>query len=148
MTPMQRLILIFLFTLTSWAASARENSKPVFIHAACDGKISLAVLSSFREAIHTSQKYELVPTLDDNGRMDVIVTIYVNCAERNDTAALATIYGIGRCFANENCRTLVDGISIRSNLCDSNGITECGRAIFKTFDDYMSSPLGPPLRLN
>jgi len=47
---MERLIFT-LFALASVAAYAAENPKPVFIHAACDGKISSAALSSLREEI-------------------------------------------------------------------------------------------------
>jgi hypothetical protein len=130
------LVLILLFTLASQAANAAESPRPVFVHAVCDGKISSAVLSSFREDIRTSQKYRLVPTVDDNGSMDVVLTVYMHCTERNGAAAVATTYGKGKCVSATRCHGTVDGSSVRSALCDSNAAAECGRVLFNAFDDY------------
>jgi hypothetical protein len=142
------LIMVFLFTLASLIANAANGPKPVFIKAACLGRSSSAVLSSFREEVRSSQKYQLVPDLSDNGLMDVVLTIDMNCTERNDIAAVATVFGMAKCFGAKNCNLKIDGSSLRSDLCDSNGATECGRTLFKTFDTYTGNPLGPPLRLN
>lgn len=142
------LILILLFILVSLAANATESPRPVSVKAACLGKISSAILSSFREEIRTSQKYRLVPNLSDNGAFDIVLTVNVDCTEGNNSVAVATVFGAAKCFSVKNCHLSVDGSSLKSDLCDSNGATECGRTLFKAFDTYMSSPLGPPLRLN
>ncbi len=146
-TQMERLLLILLFALAPLAASAVESPRSVSIHAVCDGKIPSAVLSSFREGIRTSQKYRLVRTLDDEGRMGVVLTIDMNSAERIDIVAVAITYGLAKCFSSTNCHVTIDGNSIRSALCDANAAAECGRALFKAFDDYVSTPR-PPLKLN
>jgi hypothetical protein len=144
---MERLIQILLFTLASLAANTAESPRPVFIHHACDDKISYAVISSLKEEIRTSQKYQLVPTLDDNGRMDVVLTIQMSCTERNDAAAVATVYGKGKCFGHNNCHGAFDVSSLRADFCDSNAAVECGRSLFKAFDDYTKRPSLIQLRL-
>jgi hypothetical protein len=140
-------ILIYLVTVASFAANAAENPRHVSIKAVCLGKVSSAVLSSFKEEIRTSRKYQLVPNLSDNGRMDVVLTIDVKCAERDDVAAVATVYGKAKCFSPTNCHLAIDGSSMRSDLCDSKAAAECGRTLFRAFDDYVTNPLGPPLKL-
>jgi hypothetical protein len=125
---------------SSHTANAVDYAKPLFIHAACDGKTSSAVLAALKEEIRSSTSYRLVPGLDDNGRMDVVLTIYMNCSERSDVAAVATTYGIGRCFSSTDCRGSVDGASIRAALCDSSPPTECGRELFKRLDEYAKHP--------
>jgi hypothetical protein len=79
--------------------------------------------------------------------MDVVLTIDVKCAEREDVAAVATVYGKAKCFSPTNCHLAIDGSSMRSDLCDSKAAAECGRTLFRAFDDYVTNPLGPPLKL-
>jgi len=76
------------------------------------------------------------PSLDDNGRMDEVLTIYVNCAERNGVAAFAVVYRRAKCFGPNKCHGVVDGASLRSPLCD-NAAAECGQTLFKEFDTYV-----------
>jgi hypothetical protein len=139
------LLILMLFTLVSLAANGAKSPSPVFVKAACDGKISSAVISTLREEIGNSQKYRLVRTVADNGQMDVVLTIEVNCTERNKLAAIATIFGRAKCFGVKNCHLAIDGSSLRSDLCDSDGVTECVRTLFRAFDDNVSNPLAPPL---
>lgn len=80
-------------------------------------------------------------------RMDGVLTADMKCTERDDVAAVATAYGEAKCFSSKNCHLAVDGTSLRPDLCDSKAAAECGRALFKAFDDYVSNPLGPPLKL-
>ncbi len=141
------LVTILVLTFASLAANAVENPTPLFIRAACDGKISSVVLSSFKEEVRTSTRYQLVPTLDDNGRKDKVLTIYMSCAERSDVVAVATNYGWAHCYSSRDCRGTVDGNSIKSALCNVGAAAECGRGLFKAFDDYVSGPR-PPLKLN
>ena len=149
MTPMNRLVLICLFMLAPLAANPAEKPKSVFIHATCDGsKVFSDTLSSLREGIHTSQKYQLVRTLNDEGRMAVVLTIYIDCAERNGIVAVATSYGLAKCYSDKNCHLSVDGNSIKSTLCDASNAAECGRTIFKAFDDYLNHPNPSTFKLN
>jgi hypothetical protein len=93
-----------------------ENPKPVFLRAECEGKVSTALLASLKEEISISEKYKLVAHLDDNGRLDVVLAIYMNCVEHNGIAAITTAYGQAKCLSTSNCHRLVDGSSVRSAL--------------------------------
>lgn len=104
---MGRIILALLFTLVPLTASAAESPKSVFIHAACDDKISSAVDFSLRGEIRGSQKYRLIRTLDDEGHMGIVLTIYMDCAERNGVIAIATSYGLAKCYGEKNCHLSV-----------------------------------------
>jgi len=142
-------IFIVVSTLTSAVvvANAADVRKPVFAKGACLGKISSDMLSSLKKEIHNSQKYRLVRDLSDEGQMDVVLTIDINCAERNSVAAIATVFGRAKCFSLNNCHIAIDGSSIRSDLCDSNAVAECGQALFKALDDYVNNPIRPSLKL-
>jgi hypothetical protein len=149
---MKRLILTLSFTLATLAANAADVPKSsVFIRAACDGKASSAAITSLKAELEASQKYHVVPALSDEGRLGEVITIIMACSERADVAAVATTYGKAKCFAGGYCHQVVDGSSLESALCDSNAAVECGRALFKTFDDYvgrMNSPGAPQLQLH
>ena len=138
-------LLPLVFSIGSDAAA--EPLRPVFIKTNCEGKISSAVLSSLRGEFGSSQKYRLARTLTDDGQMDVVLTINMNCTERSSVLAVATAYGRAKCFGITNCHLSIDGSSLRSDLCDSKAAAECGRALFKSFDEYMSNPIEPPLKL-
>jgi hypothetical protein len=145
---MDRLALALLLTLTSLAASAAEMPKDVFIHALCDGKASSDVLSSLRDSIRASQKYQVVSTLDDEGRMGVVLTVYMNCVDRNNLVSIATGYGLAKCYSGKNCHLSVDGSSIKATLCDASAAAECGRSLFTSFDEYVKKPNSLIFKLN
>ena len=94
-----------------------------------------------------SQKYRLARNLADGDQMGVVLTINMNCTERTTIAAVASAYGLAKCFGEKNCHLSIDGNSVRSDLCDSNAAADCGRALFKAFDDYASTPIRLPLKL-
>jgi hypothetical protein len=136
---MKRLTIALLFTLASLSASAADTTKSsVFIKSACDGKISAALVTSLKAEVDTSQKYHVVPNLTDEGRMDWVLTITVACSERTDIVAIATAFGKGKCFPGAYCQGGIDASSLKSTLCDSSTAVECGKTLFKTFDDYVS----------
>ena len=59
--------------------------KPVFVRAqGCDGKFSSAAFSALGKEFRTSAKYRLVLGVDDEGRRDTVLIMYMNCVERND----------------------------------------------------------------
>ena len=125
---------MFPFTLAIVAASAVENPQSVYIHADCDGKVSSPVVSSFTEAIRASQKYRQVPSLEDEGRRGIVMTIYMACAERNDIIGVASSYGWAKCYGEKERHLSLDGSSIRSVLCDAKAASECGRTLFKVLN--------------
>ncbi|MCU1302514.1 MAG: hypothetical protein JWQ87_2798 [Candidatus Sulfotelmatobacter sp.] len=136
---MKHLILALSLGVATLSNAADVPKSPVFIKgAACDGKLSSAAIVSLKEEIGNSQKYHVVPNLSDEGRMGVVITIGMACSERTEVAAIATTYGKGKCFPGAYCHQAVDGSSLKVALCDSNAIADCGRTLFKTFDDYAS----------
>jgi hypothetical protein len=128
-------------------ASATNAPKPVFIKPTCDSKISQIVLSSLRDEIRASPRYRLATNLADEGRMDLVLTLNISCSERDNVAAVAIVYGVAKCFADKNCHLSIDGTSIRAEVCEANAENDCGRRLFKTFDDYVDNASKPALKL-
>jgi hypothetical protein len=120
------------------AAQTSTSPKPVFIHANCDGKEADAVLGSLKEQMAGSRKYVVIPRLDDDGRTDEVFEIYMHCSQRNDTLAVATSYGRGKCVAVDRCGSMIDASSIKSTLCESLATRECGKILFNSFDEYVT----------
>jgi hypothetical protein len=141
-------LFALLLALTPPLASAADGVQAVFIKTTCAGKISSVVLSSLRNEIGASPKYRLTDTLDDNGQMDIVLTIHMKCSERESVTGIASVFGQAKCFSKKDCHLVADGSSLRSDLCDSSAAAECGRELFKAFDDYMSSPLAPRLKMH
>jgi len=104
------------------------------------------VLSSLKDAITASGKYRLVFGLDDDGKLDVVHTIYMKCVENNDVTAVATQYGVAKCRNSRECGSVNDGESLNVSLCNANLSADCGRALFKAFDYYVG--LNRPLKLS
>ncbi len=141
-------LFALLLALMPPVASAADGVKAVFIKTTCAGKISSVLLSSLRNQIGASLKYRLTDTLDDDGQMDAVFTIYMNCSERESVIGVASVFGQARCFSKTACHLVADGSSLRSDLCDSNAVAECGRSLFKVFEDYASNPRAPKLKVN
>jgi hypothetical protein len=137
-------ILIFLI-LSVPSGSRAETGEPVFIKASCQGMISSAALSELHTQISGSHKYRVAERVEDEGRMDVVQVIYMDCTEHNDIVAIATVYGKAKCLGVNNCHLSLDGASIRSDVCDSKATAECGRTLFKAFADYVKKPIKPQL---
>jgi hypothetical protein len=125
-----------------------DGAKATFIKTNCAGKISSVLLSSLRNEIGASLKYRLTDTLDDDGQMDTVFTIYMTCSERESVTGIASVFGQAKCFSKTECHLVADGSSLRSDLCDSTAATECGRSLFKVFEDYTSNPRAPKLKVN
>jgi hypothetical protein len=135
------LILVLILGYTS--VVAEENQRSVFVRVQCDGKLASKVHSSFVEAMQTSQKYHLVQSLENEGRLGSVFAIYMVCTERSEFAAVATTYGLGECAPNGKCAVKIDGSSLKLALCDSYAAADCGRALFKRFDEYISNTNRP-----
>jgi hypothetical protein len=141
-------LLALLLLFMPQIASAADGVEGVFIKTTCDGKISSAILSSLRREISASPKYRLALTLDDGGQMDIVLAIHIACSERENLAGVASIFGQAKCDGPKTCHLVVDGLSLRSDVCDSSAAAECGRSLFKAFEDYMNSPLAPKPKFN
>lgn len=151
MTPgfSNKFIFLVCTSLLAFAANAfAEGPKSIFVKGTCNGKLSSIAYSSFLEQIRTSQKYHLIANLSDNGQMGVVIHVQMSCAEQQSVAAVATVYGVAKCFGPRNCHATMDGTSLRVTLCDPNTIADCGSALFREFDDYEKNPVGATLRLN
>jgi TPR repeat protein len=122
-----------------------QGTQPVFLRARCDKKLSSIVIASLKEAIAASGKYRLVSSLDDEGKLDLVHTIHMTCAENNDVSSVATQYGIAKCHSSKECGSVIDGDSLNVSLCNANLSADCGRALFKAFDYYIG--LNRPLKL-
>jgi len=146
---MNRLVFIVLCSSIAISSRAAESSKPIFIKATCDGKTASSALLALKKEIDSSSKYRLVHNLTDDGQMDLVLTINMDCREQNNIAGIATAYGQAKCFGEKNCHLSIDGSSLRSDLCESSAAAECGQALYKAFDSYASDPLAPRrLKLN
>jgi hypothetical protein len=132
----KRLAAFLFFTIAPLAAYAADK-EPVFVKATCEGTISSNILSSLKDAIRASDKYRLIASLDDNGRMDTVLAIQMSCNERENLTAVATVYGQAKCFGPAKCHAAFDVPSLRVEFCDS---LQCGRALFKAFEDYLNNP--------
>ncbi|MGP0021164.1 MAG: hypothetical protein ACLPHP_21515 [Candidatus Sulfotelmatobacter sp.] len=137
-------LFVLLFVTASVVAYAGDERQPVFIKARCEGLKSTIVLSWLTKSVNDSPKYRLVSSLGDNGHFGTVVhTIYMSCVENNDVTAIATSYGIAKCNAHNKCGSVLDGESINAALCNANVTPDCGRALFKAFETYMSIPNRP-----
>jgi hypothetical protein len=129
------------------AAYAGDERQPVFVKARCEGLYSGIVQSWLTKSLTDSEEYRLVSGLDDNGHLGTIIhTIIMTCAENKNVTAIATSYGIAKCQITNQCGSVIDGDSINVALCNLNRLPDCGRALFKAFDAYMSLP-NRPLKL-
>jgi hypothetical protein len=143
----KRLTLGAVVTFSSLFAHSQTVPKPIFIRAKCDGNISSIVLSSLRGTTNASPNYRLVLSLDDNGRLDIVQTIYMTCVENKDVTAIATQFGIAKCKSATVCHSVIDGMSLNATLCNANLSADCGRALFKVFDAYINRPNPSPLNV-
>ena len=142
------ILLLSLLPASTPLMHALDRPKNVFIVSSCDGEIGSGVLTSLREEIRRSQGYQLATRLDDDAGRGVVLTIYVSCTESHSAAiaAVGKIYGQGRCIFG-SCHVNSYEQTLGTLLCSSNVATDCGRRIFRDFDDYWSGPDSPPLDL-
>ena len=149
---MKRLLFVVLAVLASITTGAQDRPqvpardqpqgkllKPIFLQATCDGKLSSVLLLSFKDAISTSQRYELVPNLSDNGKMDTVLIIQMACGESHNAVSAGSIYGMAKCFGLKNCHVSLDGHSLSVLMCDPNGEAICGKELLKEFDYVLAT---------
>lgn len=147
----KRLLLIVIM-LASLPISAQDSSqdhaqeqplakrlKPVFLQPTCGGKLGSVLLSSFKDALSTSQRYELVPNLSDNGKMDAVLIIEMTCGENHNAVSAGSIYGMAKCFGLKNCHVSLDGQTLNVLMCDPNGEAICGKELFKELEHVLAT---------
>jgi hypothetical protein len=148
----KHLFFAVLATLASLAISAQGRPqdhaqatpqakplKPIFLQPTCDGKLASVLLSSFKDAISTSQRYELVSNLSDNGKMDTVFIIQMACAEGHNAVSVGSIYGMAKCFGLKNCHVSLDGHTLNILMCDPNGEAVCGKELLKEFEYVLAT---------
>jgi Sel1 repeat len=123
-----------------------QGIRPVFLKATCDGKFASVLFSSFKEAISTSQRHELIRDLSDNGKMDTVLIIQMACEERNNSVSVTSTYGIVKCFGPKNCHVAFDQRTSNVLTCDPNGESICGKELFKEFE-YVLATTGISVKL-
>jgi hypothetical protein len=119
-------------------ARAPDQLKPVFLISNCVLKSGSVILSAFKEALQSSKKYELVPDLSDKGRMDVVITVKMVCVEDKGNVAVASVYGLAKCFGPKNCHLSVNDSTLNALLSEPGIETQSGINLFKGFDEDMA----------
>src|SRR5580698_6106814 len=111
---------IFFLTLfiafAALVAHASDQPKPVFLVTNCTLKSGSVILSAFKEALQSSKKYELVSNLSDKGKMDVVITVKMICVEDKGNVAVASVYGLAKCFGPKNCHVSVNDSTLSALL--------------------------------
>lgn len=134
---MRRLLLFLFITLTSLAAHASDQPKPVFLKTNCILKSGSVILSAFKEALEDSKKYKLVPDLSDEGKMDVVISVQMICEEDKGNVAVASLYGWVKCFGPKNCHAAIDASTLTALLSEPGIEKQSGINLFKSFDDIL-----------
>jgi len=144
-----RTLLLTLFAIfASLAAHAADQPKAVFIKTNCILKSGSAILSAFEEALQNSKKYELVPDLSDKGKMDTVISVTMLCEEDKGNVAVASIYGLVKCFGPKNCHAFVDGSTLTALLSEPGIERQSGINLFKAFDDKQADSKNHQIVLN
>jgi TPR repeat protein len=114
--------------------------RPVFIKSAsCDGNLASVLLSSFKNAISTSQRHEIIRDLSDNGKMDTVLIVQMACEEHNNSVSVKSAYGMAKCFGPKNCHVALDPRTGNVLSCDPNGEPICGKELFKEFEHVLAT---------
>ena len=135
---MRTLVVVLLIVFASLAAHASEQPQPVFLLTNCNLKSGSVILSAFKEALQNSKKYELVPDLSDKGKMDVVIDVRMICEEDKGNVAVASIYGVAKCFGPKNCHVSVNNSTLTALLSEPGMEAQSGVNLFKGFDEVLS----------
>ena len=145
---MKRLFFVLLAMLAPVIVRAQDHAqdqpqgkrpKPIFLQPTCDGKLASVLLSSFKDATSTSQRFEFVPNLSDNGKMDAVIIVQMACGESHNAVSVGSIYGMAKCFGLKNCHVSLDGHTLNVLMCDPNGEAVCGKELFKEFEYVLAT---------
>lgn len=128
---MKTLALISFVVLTSLAAHAGDQPKPVFLMTNCVLKSGSVIQSAFNEALKNSKKYELVPDLGDKGKMETVIVVRMICVEDKGNVAVASIYGLAKCFGPKNCHVSINASTLNALLSEPGIEAQSGINLFK-----------------
>jgi hypothetical protein len=145
---MRTLLLILSVIFASPAVHASDQLKPVFLKTNCNLKSGSMILSAFEEAMENSKKYELVSDLSDNGKMDVVISVQMICEEDKGNVAVASIYGLAKCFGPKNCHASLDGSTLTALLSEPGLEKQSGVNLFKEFDRMQAESKNHEMVLN
>jgi hypothetical protein len=134
---MRTFLLICSVTFAALAAHASDQLKPVFLKTNCTWKSGSVILSAFKEALQNSKKYELVPDLSDKEKMDVVISVQMICEEDKGNVAVASVYGLVKCFGPKNCHAS-DGSTLTALLSEPGLERQSGINLFKEFDEMQA----------
>ena len=109
----------------------QDPVKPVFLVTNCILKSGSEILSAFKEALQSSKKYELVTDLSDKGKMDVVITVKMICVEDKGNVAVASVYGLAKCFGPKNCHVSINDSTLNALLSEPGDETQSGINLFK-----------------
>ena len=104
----------------------------------CTLKSGSVILSAFKEALQSSKKYELAPDLSDKGKMDVVITVKMICVEDKGNVAVASVYGLAKCFGPKNCHASINDSTLNALLSEPGIEMQSGINLFKGFDEGMA----------
>ncbi len=135
---MRTLALTLSIVFASLAAHASDPLKPVAVMTNCTLKSGSVILSAFKEALQNSKKYELVPDLSDKGKMDTVITVRMICVEDKGNVAVASVYGLAKCFGPKNCHVSVNDSTLNALLSEPGIETQSGLNLFKGFDEALA----------
>lgn len=119
-------------------ARTQDQPKAVFLITNCVLKSGSMIQSAFNDALTNSKKYELVHDLSDNGKMDVVITVKMICVEDKGNVAVASIYGLAKCFGPRNCHLSINDSTLNALLSEPGDETQSGINLFKGFDEDMA----------
>jgi len=69
------------------------------------------------------------------------------CVEDKGNVAVASIYGVAKCFGPRNCRLSINDSTLNALLSEPGDETQSGTNLFKGFDDDMAK-IKDPMILN
>ncbi len=70
--------------------------------------------------------------------MDVVISVQMICEEDKGNVAVASLYGLVRCFAPKNCHAFVDGSTLTALLSEPGIERQSGANLFKQFDEVQA----------
>jgi hypothetical protein len=133
-----------LFTVAAHAVEAKP--KHVFVKADCSGPLGSQIVTSLRDSIRASPGYQLATSLEDDGGLNAIITVFIECSESTlptgeRIVSIASIFGTGGC-ALGSCSITSNESTLQASLCSGKGGEGCGKDIYTVLDEYMTSEGG------
>jgi hypothetical protein len=116
----------------------QDQVKPVFLVTNCVLKSGSVILSAFKEVLQNSKKYELVTDLSDKGKMDVVITVKMICVEDKGNVAVASVYGLAKCFGPKDCHISVNDSTLNALLSEPGIEAQSGINLYKQFDEVLA----------